>query len=118
MADVQSFLVKPLTPEETDLVTNIALASFVVGLIGLLIFLGCSLYVAIRTKLPGRFLSLFSSTLLFVFFAFTHYMGGNLEYVYGPVGAIYSMSVYSVALALFSLGFLRMCLYLKRPANG
>lgn len=118
MTEVQSFVVEPLTQEEIDVVTNVAIAGFSIGLISLLIFLACTGYVAFKTCLPGRFLTFFSSILLLTFFAFTHYMGGNLEFVYGPVGALYSVAVYAITLAFFSIGFLKICIHIKRSTNG
>ena len=107
---MEAVIFPPLSAEEIDLITNISVASFIVGAIAILIFLICMLLVAYKTKLPGRYLTLFSAILLLLFFGYTHYMGGNLEYVFGSEGLLYETIAHSLIVTTFSIGFVRMCL--------
>jgi len=118
MANSFSFVVPELTEEQIELVTQISVASFLVVSIALVIFIGCLVWVAFKTKLPGRFLTLTSGLIIILLIGFTEFMGGNLEWVLGPIGALYTAIVYSVALTLFSIGFYRMCSHIRRTKGS
>ncbi len=111
---------RPLSPEEVDLLAKISLVSFVVGAAALLSTIFAASFVAYKTKLPGR-RSILSSLLLLPFWwGFEQYMGGSLEMTLGPVALLGTTIVYSIIAVIFAAGYLRMCFgFLKhRAANA
>ena len=99
--------VEPLTGAELDLLSWVSVLSVGVALIGFIICLAAAIYVAVKTQIPGRFLILSSALLLISFLAYEQYMGGNLEWVFGPVGDLYRVIAYSIILVIFSVGYFR-----------
>ena len=101
------------TMEEIEFLATISIASHIVLGVAILVLLVSMVTVAIKTQLPGRFLTLFSVLLLITFLIYQIYMGGNLESVFGPIGNLYAAIAYSLAGVLFAIGFSRMCWYFK-----
>ncbi len=111
---------RPLSPEEIDVLAKISVVSFVVGAAALLSIVVAASVVAYKTKLPGR-RSILSSLLLLPFWwGFEQYMGGSLEMTFGPVALLGTAIVYSTIAVIFAAGYLRMCFgFLKqRAANA
>lgn len=113
MAEAQIYKAISMTDEELEFVTNLSIVSSSIGAISFLVFFSCLIYIAIKTRLPGRIITLISATLWFVFYGYTYYMGGSLEMVFGPIGMIYDVIAYTTIFSVFTLGFLRMSLYFK-----
>ena len=108
---------RPLSPEEIDLLATISAISFVVGAAALLSIVVAASLVAYKTQLPGRRSILCSMILLPVWWGFEQYMGGSLEMTFGPVALLVTAIVYSIIAVIFSTGYLRMCFgFLKQRA--
>ncbi|MCW8875903.1 MAG: hypothetical protein OQK04_19235 [Kangiellaceae bacterium] len=114
MSEIQVYKIRPPTDEDIELISNIAIVSFSVSLIAVLVFLGCTLYIALKTGLPGRLQVTLSAFSFLAILLYVQYMGGSLETVFGPIGQLYSVIAYSIPIALFSIGFLKICIHFKR----
>jgi hypothetical protein len=102
--------VRPLTPDEIDLLATISAFSFIFGVVAFLCILVAALMVALKTQLPGRLTVLLSLLLLPAWWGFEQFMGGSLEMTFGPEAFLVTAIVYSIIAVLFSFGYLRMCL--------
>ena len=114
---------RPLTDEELELLTTVSMISFAIAVLAFLCLVGAVGWVAVKTRLPGRY-TVFASILLLPFwFMFEQSMGGHLEMTFGPVALVVEAIVYCGFAILFSLGFVRMSrAFLKhapaRPRDG
>lgn len=117
-SSTQTYLFRPPTPEELDLIATISAISFLLALAAFLCVAVAALLVAVKTKLPGRYSVLCSVLLLPAWWGLEQYMGGDLEMTFGPEALLVSFTVYSVFAVLFSIGFVRMSLvFVKHPAS-
>lgn len=115
MSDLQVSLAEPLSEQELDLLSYVAISSGIIGIVCFVVVFGMALFVSIKTNLPGRNHILASFILLAAFIGFEQYMGGNLEWVYGPVANLYKVIIYCTILLIFSVGYLKSA---KSHANG
>ncbi len=110
--------VRPLTAEELDLLSTISMVGFGVCVLAFVCVVAAASFVAAKTRLPGRFSVLASTFVLPIWWVFEQYMGGSLEMTFGPVALLATLIVYAVFSALFSFGFVRMCMhFLKQPPS-
>lgn len=114
---------RPLTDEELSLLSTISLASFAIAVLAFLCLVAAVGWVALKTRLAGRYTVFASILLLPLWFGFEQAMGGYLEMTFGPVALLVEAIVYCSFAILFSLGFVRMSLaFLKhapaRPRDG
>ncbi len=110
--------VQPLSESEIDFISFVALSSGAVVVVSVLVLFIVQVVVASKTKLPGRLLSLTGTLLGIAFMAYEQYMGGNLEWVFGPIGQVYSVIGYSVAITVFSIGHAKMIWHIQKLSSG
>jgi hypothetical protein len=114
---IGTFIARPLSAEEIDLLATISAISFVVGAVALLCIVIAASIVAFKTRLPGRRSILVSLLLLPAWWGFEQYMGGSLEMAFGPEAILVAAIVYAIIAVIFSTGYLRMCFaFLKQRA--
>ena len=110
--------VRPPTTEELDLLSTISMVGFGISVLAFVCVVAAASFVAAKTRLPGRFSVLASTLVLPTWWVFEQYMGGSLEMTFGPVALLVTLIVYALFSALFSFGFVRMCLhFLKQPPS-
>lgn len=109
--------VEPLTEAELELLAWVTVSSAGVALIGFIICLASAIYVAVKIKIPLRFLVLTSAILLMSFLGYEQYMGGNLEWVFGPIGNLFKVIAYSLILVVFSVGYFRSAKFHGQSKN-
>lgn len=107
MSEVEIRTLEPLSQVELDLLDHVAIWSGVIGTVSFVLVLGVAIYVSVRTRMPGRNFILFSFVSLIAFLGYEQYMGGNLEWVFGPVAALYELIVYCSVFVVFSVGYLK-----------
>ena len=115
-SSVQIVDVRPPTPEEIELLGAISMIGFGISALAFVCVVAAASFVAVKTRLPGRFSVLLSTLLLPIWWIFEQSMGGSLEMTFGPEALLVTLIVYAVFAVLFSFGFVRMCRYfLKQP---
>jgi len=117
MQKVEVKLIEPLTEVELSLLDFVAIGSSAIGLLCCVVVLGVTVYASMRTTMPGRHTILISFLCLCGFFAYESYMGGNLEYVFGPIGNLYKTIAYALIFVSFSFGYLKLAKYFIREKN-
>ncbi|MCP1582594.1 hypothetical protein [Pseudoxanthomonas mexicana] len=94
------------------------MVGFGISVLAFVCVVAAASFVAAKTRLPGRFSVLASTLVLPTWWVFEQYMGGSLEMTFGPVALLVTLIVYALFSALFSFGFVRMCLhFLKQPPS-
>jgi hypothetical protein len=117
MAEVEIKAIEPLTQVDIDLLDHVAIWSGLVGTACFLVVLVVAIYISIKTTMPGRQFILASILSLAVFVGYEQYMGGNLEWVFGPVANLYKVIVYCSILLVFTIGYLKAGWYFIRGKN-
>lgn len=121
MSDIPVRIVdaKPPTAEEIEILSNISVIGFGISVLAFISVVVAALFVAAKTRLPGRFSVLASTLILPAWWIFEQSMGGSLEMTFGPEAHLATLFVYAVFAVLFSFGFVRMCMcFLKQSPTA
>jgi len=117
MSEVAVRMVQPLTQVELDLLDHVTIWSGIVGVVCFLIVLFTAIYVSVKTLMPGRNLILFSFIFLICFIGYEQHMGGDLEWVFGPIANLYKVIIYCSILVIFSVGYFKASRYFIRDKH-
>ena len=111
-------LLRPPTDQELEYLSVISGAFFVLALLTIILVVSYSAYLMFKTKLPGRIAVFLGATMFAVFFIWSQYMGGNLEYIFGPVGRLFEVTAWSTSFALFLGGHFLMLKKFRKIEHG
>lgn len=107
----------PPTAGEIELLGSIGMIGFWISVFAFLCVAMAALFVAVKTRLPGRFSVLASTLVLPAWWIFEQSWGGSLEMTFGPEAHLATLTVYAVFAVLFSFGFLRMCMHFLKQSQ-